>query len=131
MIKITLTTIMPLESRVSKQKIIALRCIFFFISFVYITILNGYYLILYFKPDVEKDYILSPLFIGARIFKVSMDFCIEILFITLLVFFIKYRREHGVIHTFSFNNYIVLITILLLYSLCVFQSVLIFVWTFD
>ena len=131
MIKITLTTIMPLESRISKQKIIAIRCIFFFISFVYITILNGYYLILYFKPDVEKDYILSPLFIGARIFKVSMDFCIEILFITLLVFFIKYRREHGVIHTFSFNNYIVLITILLLYSLCVFQSVLIFVWTFD
>ena len=131
MIKITLITIMPLESRVSKQKIIAIRCIFFFISFVYITILNGYYLILYFKPDVEKDYILSPLFIGARIFKVSMDFCIEILFITLLVFFIKYRREHGDRHTFSFNNYIVLITILLLYSLCVFQSVLIFVWTFD
>ena len=70
--------------------------------------------------------VLLPLFFGARLIKVAMDFYIEILFIFLLVFFIKFRKERTGKHKFSMNNYIVLISILLLYSLCVFQSVLIF-----
>jgi hypothetical protein len=70
--------------------------------------------------------VLLPLFIGARLIKIAMDFYIEILFIFLLVFFMKFRKERTGKHKFSMNNYIVLITILLLYSLCVFQSVVIF-----
>ena len=121
MIKITLITIMPQESQISKDKIKTRRAIFFLISLVYIIILNGYNLILFLKPDVEKDSLLNPLFIGARLFKVTMDFFIEILFISLLIFFLKYRNEHyDGKHSFSFNNFIILITILLLYFLCVF-----------
>lgn len=120
MIKITLTTIMPQESQISKDKIKTRRCIFFLISLVYIITINAYYLIMFLKPDVEKDSLLNPLFISARLFKVGMDVFIEILFISLLIFFIKYRKEHySGKNSFSFNNYIVLITILLLYSLCV------------
>jgi hypothetical protein len=89
-----------------------------------------YFIIVYNNPDVERD-ILNPLLFVVRIIKVSIDFIVEIIFIFLLSFFIKYRKAHTEKHNFSFYNYIVLITILLLYSLCIFQSLLIFAQTFD
>lgn len=131
MIKITLTTNLPQEAKISKNKIKTRRFIFFLISLLYIIIVNGRSLILYLIPDFDINFILDPLHIGSRLFKVAMDTYIEILFILLLVFFIKYRKEHGSKRTFTNNNYLVLITILLLYSLCVIQSVLAFAWAFE
>ena len=91
MIKITLTTALLEDARISKSKIRKRKCIFFGLSFAYIIIINGYYVMLNLN---EKDYIgiLEPLFIAARLLKVVMDFYIEILFIFVLVFFIKYRK---------------------------------------
>jgi hypothetical protein len=131
MIKITLTKIFPQEAKISKNKIKTRRCIFFFISLLYIIIVNGRSLILYLIPDFDIGYLLNPFFIGSRLFKVAMDTYIEILFISLLVFFMKYRKVYGSKRTFTFNNYLVLITILLLYSLSVLQSVLAFAWAFE
>lgn len=125
-----LISIYPQEARVSMQKIKTYRVIFFFLSLVYIIILNAYYLIIFFIPDIGTD-ILNPLIFITRLSKVPMDFYIEILFISLLVFFLKYRKDQSVKHTFSLYNCIVLIIILLLYSLCVFQSILMVAWTFD
>ena len=130
MIKLTLTTNLPQEAKNSKQKIKVLRCIFFFLSFVYIFILNSYYLLIHYKPDIETKF-LNPFFIGVRFFKVMMDFYIEILFIILLAFFIKFRKENAAKHNFSVYNCLVFITILFLYLLNLFQSVLIFAWTYD
>jgi hypothetical protein len=131
MIKITLTKIFPQEAKISKNKIKTRWCIFFFISLLYIIIVIGRSLILYLIPDFDIGYLLNPIFIGSRLFKVAMDTFIEILFISLLVFFMKYRKEYGSKRTFTFNNYLVLITILLLYSLSVLQSVLAFAWAFE
>jgi len=125
-----LTSIYPQEARVSIQKIKTCRVIFFFLSLVYIIILNAYYLIIFFRPDIGTD-ILNPLIFITRLSKVPMDFYIEILFISLLVFFLKYRKDQSVKHTFSLYNWIVLIIILMLYTLCVFQSILMIAWTFD
>ncbi len=125
-----LISIYPQEARDSMQKIKTCRVIFFFHSLVYIIILNAYYLIIFFIPDIGTD-ILNPLIFITRLSKVPMDFYIEILFISLLVFFLKYRKDQSVKHTFSLYNWIVLIIILLLYSLCVFQSILMIAWTFD
>ena len=125
MIKITLTATEIAESRVAQQKIKTRRVVFFLISIVYIIINNGYHLSVYFNEQ-DNVIVFQAFFIGARLIKVAMDFYIEILFIFLLVFFIKFRKERIGKHEFSMNNYIVLITILVLFSLCVFQSVLIF-----
>ena len=131
MIKITLITNFPQEERNSKKKVKILRCIIFFLSFFYMIILLVYYLIVNnYSNLVERD-ILNPLFISARFVKVIIDLFVEILFVFLLVFFIKFRKTHSEKHNFSLYNYTVLITILLLYSLCVFQSLLIFAQTFD
>ncbi len=123
-------SIYPEEARASMQKIKTLRYIFFFLSILYIIIFDAYYLLLFFKPDIGTD-ILNPLIIITRLYKVAMDFFIEILFISLLVFFLKYRKNITGKHEFSLYNWIVLITILLLYSLCVFQSILMIAWTYD
>lgn len=131
MIKITLITNFPQELQISKKKVKTSRLIIFILSFVYMVILLVYYLIVNNHSNlVEKD-ILNPFFISARIVKVVIDFIVEILFVFLIKFFIKYRKAHTEKHNFSFYNYIVLIAIFLLYILCVFQSLLIFVQTYD
>ncbi len=75
----------------------------------------------------------NSMFIGARLFKVIMDFYAEILFISMLFFFIKVRKDNvseGK-HDFSIKNYLVIILILVIYSLCILQSVLVFLLTYD
>jgi hypothetical protein len=90
-----------------------------------ITIL--YFLIVNHKSQVLETHLLNALFIGGRIVKFIMESFVEILFMFLLIFFLKYRKTHIEKHALSLYNYTVLVTILLLYSLCVLQSLLLLV----
>ena len=131
MIKIKLITNSPQEFQASKKKVKTLRCIIFILSFIYMSILLVYFLIENKNSNLVKRDILSPFFIGARFVKVMIDFFVEILFVFLLLFFLKYRKAHTEKHNLSLYNYTVLITILLLFFLSVAQSLLIFVQTYD
>lgn len=93
-IEITLTIESPVDAFKAKHRIKTFKGIFFIISFAYIFILNGYYLSQYLYPGYYLD-VLNPLFIGSRLSKLSMDFYVEYLFVVLLIFFIKKRRQHG------------------------------------
>ena len=127
MIKITLVSNLPQEMRTSNKKIKILRCITFILTFVSMIITILYFLIVNHKSQVLETHLLNALFIGGRIVKFIMESFVEILFMFLLIFFLKYRKTHIEKHAFSLYNYTVIVTILLLYSLCVLQSLLLLV----
>jgi hypothetical protein len=115
------------DFKLAKQRIINIRLTLFILSLIYILMNSAFYIIQSFLPDFQSY--ISLLLIIARFLKVSMDFYIEYNFLILLIYFIKQRRSTG--KPLKLANFLVIGCIVLLFIMCILQSLLIFVWTFD
>jgi hypothetical protein len=115
------------DFKMAKQRIINIRLTLLIISLIYILINSAFYIIQSLWPDFQSY--ISLLLIIARFFKVSMDFYIEYNFLILLIYFIRQRRSTG--KPLKLANFFVIGCIVLLFIMCILQSLFIFVWTFD